>query len=466
MSAFDVVVIGGGTAGLVTASGCARLGKKVALIERERLGGDCLWTGCVPTKALVASARLAAAARNASQLGFADTELSPVRVLESMREVRKTISRHDADEKFEKLGIEVIHGRAHFVAPRVVAVDGRELQAKDVVIATGSRTSIPPIDGLSDAGFIDHASLLDLDALPRSVTVLGGGPIGIEFAQILVRLGSKVTVVEAGATILAREDREIAARAREILAAEGVAFKTGTKVERVRLEDGLRIATPDTGEEIASEQIFVASGRRGNIEDLTLPAANIAIEGTYVRVDAYLETSAPRVWACGDVHGGLQFTHVAAHEAVALVRNMLFPGKAAVSYENVPWAVYTDPEIAHLGMTEEEARRSGADVRTYSVEMEDVDRAVVDRRPGGLLKLVCDRKGRLLGAHALCADASTLIQALVVARAKNVRLPELARIVSAYPSMSDAIGKAGATYYEGLSRGFLGRIGRVIARFS
>jgi pyruvate/2-oxoglutarate dehydrogenase complex dihydrolipoamide dehydrogenase (E3) component len=467
---FDVVVIGGGTAGLVTASGCARLGRRVALIERERLGGDCLWTGCVPTKALVASAKLAHQMRHAAAFGLepVDRRVSPKRVLESMREQRRFISRHDDPQKFRDLGIEVIEGSARLLPDREVEVGQRRLAAKDVVIATGSRTAIPPVEGLRESGFLDHATFLAQDELPASIVVLGGGAIGVEFAQIFARFGAKVTIVEMADEILVHEDESVVRRIREILTAEGIELVNGWSLRSVRRDGSSRIATvadaSGSTRDIAADAIFVATGRRGNTEDLGLEEAGVKIERSYVVVDRFLQTTAPRVWACGDVHGGLQFTHVAAHEAVKLVRNMLFPGKAAVDYEHVPWTLFTDPEAAHVGMTEREARaKIGDSVEVYQIEMADVDRAVVDRADAGLIKLVCDGAGRVLGAHVVCTNASTVIQEIVLARRKGMRVGELASRVSSYPSISDGVAKAAAQYYERLARGRVGKIGRRIA---
>lgn len=471
---FDVVVIGGGTAGLVTASGCARLGRRVALIEKEALGGDCLWTGCVPTKALVASARLADQMRHADLWGLDRHEpaISPRAVMDSMREAQRITSRHDDPEKFRKLGIDVIEGEAKLVSRSRVAVGQRTLEAKDIVIATGSRTAVPPIDGLEQAGYVDHASFLAQNDFPSSVLMIGGGAIGIEFAQMLRRFGSAVTVIEMGDDIIHNEDADVIARVGEILRGEGIEVRTGWTVKSVRVDVRRKVARMEsrTGEtrEVFADQIFVASGRRGNIEGLGLEEVGVRTNRSYVVADKYLQTSAPRIWACGDVHGGLQFTHVAAYEAVKLVRNMLFPGRSAVNYDNVPWALYTDPEVGHVGMTEAEAKRAfGEDgVRTYRAEMADVDRAVVDRSTRGFVKLICDRKGTILGAHIISANASTLIEEIVLARKKKARIGELAQLVSPYPSLADAVQKAAAIHYQTLSTGRLGALARRLAAWS
>src|SRR5688572_6674053 len=276
---FDVVVIGGGTGGLVTASGCARLGRKVALIEREQLGGDCLWTGCVPTKALVASARLAHQMRHADAYGLEPVvpRISPKSVMDSMREQRRLISRHDDPEKFRKLGIDVIEGKARFTAPHEVEVSGRTLRAKDVVVATGARTSVPPVEGLKESGFLDHVSFLNQDAFPESLLILGGGYIGIEFAQLFARFGVRVTVVEMLDEIINKEDADVIARVRQILRDEGIEILTGWAVKSVRRDASKKIARIETksgqSREITVADVFVASGRRGNTENLGLEEA-------------------------------------------------------------------------------------------------------------------------------------------------------------------------------------------------
>jgi pyruvate/2-oxoglutarate dehydrogenase complex dihydrolipoamide dehydrogenase (E3) component len=472
--AFDVVVIGGGTAGLVTASGCARLGRRVALIEREKLGGDCLWTGCVPTKALVATAKLLDQIRHADRYGLtAQTPaVTPRAIMESMRAQRRAIEPHDDPAKFRKLGIDVIEGDARLVSKTDVEVAGRRLTAKDIVIATGARTSVPPVEGLAEAGFLDHVSFLNQDAFPASVIVLGGGYIGIEFAQLFRRFGADVTVVEMMDEIVAKEDHEVIARVREILSDEGIVLRTGWAAKSVRREDGKKVIRIENkrGEtqDVAADEIFVASGRRGNSENLSLEAAGVKIERSFVTVDKYLQTNVPRIWACGDIHGHLQFTHVAAYEAVKLVRNMLFPGRSAVNYDDIPWALYTDPEVGHIGMTEAEAKAAHGDekVRTYKVEMHDVDRAIVDRTSKGFIKFVCDGKGRILGAHALCTNASTVIEEVVLARKKGVKIGELAQLISPYPSLADAIQQTASLYYQDLGTSWLGALGKRIAGWS
>jgi pyruvate/2-oxoglutarate dehydrogenase complex dihydrolipoamide dehydrogenase (E3) component len=458
----------------VTASGCARLGRKVALIEREKLGGDCLWTGCVPTKALVATARLVHQMQHADAYGLEPrtTRVTPKSVMDSMRAQRHAIEHNDDPEKFRALGVDVIFGEAKLVSRNEVDVAGRRLVAKDIVIATGTRTAIPPVEGLAENGFLDHVSFLNQDAFPPSLLILGGGYIGIEFAQIFRRFGSEVVVVEMLDEIVNKEDSDVIASIRRILTEEGIEIRTGWAAKSVRMDAGKKVVRIENklGEtmELRVDEIFVASGRRANTETLGLDASGVKTDRGFVTVNKYLQTSVPRIWACGDVHGGLQFTHVAAYEAVKLVRNMLFPGRSPMSYDNVPWGLYTDPEVGHIGMTEAEANAAHGkeNVRVYSVEMAEVDRAVVDRTTGGFVKLVCDKRGRILGAHALCANASTLIETVVLARQKKVTVAQLAQLISPYPSLADALQKAASAYYQDVAKGWLGSLGKKIAAWS
>jgi pyruvate/2-oxoglutarate dehydrogenase complex dihydrolipoamide dehydrogenase (E3) component len=469
---YDVVVIGGGTAGMVTASGCARLGRSVALVERAKLGGDCLWTGCVPTKALVAAARLIDQAAHAERYGLEPHrfEIAPSRIMESMRAARATVQKHDDPERFRSLGIDVFEEtEARLLSASVVSIGGDTVHARNIVIATGSRTSVPPVEGLEAAGFLDHVSFLAQDAIPDSLIVLGGGYIGIEFAQMFRRFGSRVTVVEMGEQIIAREDEEVIRYVRQMLDDEGIEVRTGWAAKSARCDGSKKLLSIETDrgerEEIAAAEIFVASGRRGNTENLGLEAVGVKLDRSYVAVDEYLRTNVAGIWACGDVHGALQFTHAAAYEAVKLVRNMLFPGRSKADYDDVPWALYTDPEVGRIGMTEAEAvaAKGKENVHVYRVDLSDLDRAIIDRTPSGLLKIVADTKGRILGAHAISSNASTLIQPLVLARKHGIRVAQLAQLVSPYPSLADAIQKAAALYYQELGEGWKGTVARRIA---
>lgn len=471
---FDVIVIGGGTAGLVSASGCARLGRRTALISREPLGGDCLWTGCVPTKSLVATSKLIHQMRHAAQYGLDPHQpvIDPSRIMESMRAARAKIEPHDDPQKFRDLGIDVIFEHAELISSRRVRAGSRTLEAADVIIATGARTFVPPVAGLEETGYMDHRSFLEQDRLPKRIVVMGGGAIGIEFAQIFRRFGCEVTVVELFDEILLREDQDVISRVRSILEQEGIVIRTGWKVtETSRTSDG-KLVRIESGsgeiEQMEVDEIFVSAGRRGNHENMGLERVGVKVEKNHVVVDQYLRTTADGVWAVGDIKGPPQFTHVAAYEAVKLVRNMLFPGRSKVSYEHIPWGIYTDPEVAHIGLTQKEAEEKyGADgIRIYAVEMADVDRAVAERTPEGFLKVILDRKGRILGAHAVCTHATTLIQEIVVARQNKLKITDLTGSTSSYPSLADAVGKIGTLYYQDVGKSWLGSLARRVASWS
>lgn len=457
---FDLVVIGGGTAGLVTAAGAASLGARVALLERHRLGGECLWTGCVPSKALIGSARLAHAMARASDFGLPGgrPEADGGRVLESVREARGVIQHHDDPDRFREMGVDVTEGvEARFTGDGRVEAGGRTLAPRKVVIATGSRPAIPPVDGLEDAGYRTHETAFDRDALPASAIVLGGGAIGVEFAQAYRRLGIDVTLVEMEDRILPREDPALTGRLEQILEDEGVRLLTGSRaVAAGRRGDTrtLSVKTPDPGSggktrTVEAEEIFVATGRRPNVESLGLEAVGIETRRDGVVVDDRLRTTRAGVYAAGDVIGGHLFTHVADHEARAVIQNALFPVGSAVDYSVVPWAIYSDPELARVGLTEAEARdRHGDGVGVFEYDLSDLDRAVTDREAVGLVKLVTDRRGRLLGGHILGPRAGSLIVEVALAMKGDLKITDLSNLIHPYPTLSEGVRRAANEYYR------------------
>lgn len=480
---FDVVVLGAGTAGLVTAAGVAGLGGRAALIERDRLGGDCLWTGCVPSKALIASARLAHDLARGPEFGL--PALSPRidtgAVLESVRAARAVIQPHDSPERFRRLGVDVVEGEAHFVSEREVAVGERRLRGRRFVIATGSRPAIPPIPGLEESGYFTHVEAFDRPALPESLAVIGGGAIGVELAQALARLGVEVTVVEMLDRVLAREEPELSERLETVLRAEGVRVLTGRQVERVERVSGRRRlhlagdgdpgarsdeagsdptsdlagASRDLGETIEADEILVATGRRANTEGLGLEAAGVATDRGWVVVDERLRTAARHILAAGDVTGGHLFTHVADHEARAVVQNALFPIRTKVRYDTVPWCTYTDPELARVGLGEEDARaRHGDAVGAHVYDLSALDRAITERAARGLVKIVTGRGGKILGAHILARDAGTMIAEIGLAMERGVGLGSLSSLVHAYPTMSEGVRRAADAYRRSLLTGW------------
>lgn len=453
---FDLVIIGGGTAGLVAAAGSAALGARVALVERDRLGGECLWTGCVPSKGLIASARIAHAMETAGRFGLMPRTARPsdTGVLESVRDVRARIQPHDDPERFREMGVEVIQAAARLRSEHVVEAGDRRLRGRKILLATGSRPAIPPVDGLVETGFITHEDAFDRAELPDSSVILGAGAIGVEVSQAYRRLGVETTLVETAPRVLPREDPEISAAVQELLEEEGIRVLTGRgAVRAVPREDGsARLELESTGPTEArqeasgavnAEEIFVATGRSPNVESLGLEQVGIEANGSGVVVDDRLRTSLSHVFAAGDVIGGYQFTHVADHEARTVVRNALFPFSSAVDYSTVPWAIFTDPPVARVGLTEAEAReRHGDGVDVVRYDLAHLDRAITDRSPRGLVKIVVDRRGRILGGHLLGEDAGSVIMELTLAMREGVELGTLSEVVHPYPTMSEGLRRA------------------------
>lgn len=477
---FDVVAIGGGTAGLVTAAGVAGLGGRAALIERDRLGGDCLWTGCVPSKALISSARLAHGFREASSYGLPAVrpDIDGAEVFESVRSVRAKVAPHDDPERFRTMGVDVVEGSAVFVSPHEVEVAGRRIRGRRFVIATGTRASVPPIPGLEEAGYFTHAEAFERTGLPASLAVIGGGAIGVELAQSFARLGVEVTIVEMMDRLLIREERELADRLTSVLENEGIRVVTGHVVTRVeRVEDRVRLIAeaPRNGSEvqtgsevregseprnggvrhIEADEILVAVGRRPNTEHLGLDEAGVETDGGWVTVDDRLRTSQRHIFGAGDVTGGYLFTHVADHEARTVVQNALFPVRAKIDYGVIPWCTYTDPELAHVGLTEEEAReRHGGSVTVHVYDLATLDRAIVERAAVGVVKLIAGRGGKILGGHILGAGAGTMIAEVALAMKHGIRIGSLSSLVHPYPTMSEGVRRTADTYRRSLLSGW------------
>lgn len=466
MERYDVIVVGGGAAGLVTAAGSAGIGARPALIERERLGGECLWTGCVPSKALLAVARSAAHARGASRFGVhADVQVRFAEVMRWVHGARAAIEPHDSPERFRGLGVDVIQGTARFVAPRTLEVGDRRLTAKRVVLATGSRPAIPDLAGLASVPYLTNENVFELTEQPDHLLVLGGGPIGLELAQAFVRVGSRVTLVTSSSAVLPREDEELAALLAARLAAEGVTFHLGATATSVRREgDGLVLTASAAGttHEIAASHLLVAVGREPRTDTLDLGAGNVVTGADGIDVDATLRTSAEGVWACGDCIGGPRFTHVADYQARLVIRNAFFPLARKVDYRAVPWVTYTDPELAHVGLTEREARdRYGTDVRVFTRPFHDVDRAIADGETLGMVKLVTRSRGALLGGHILGAGAGNMIGEIAMAIRHDLGVNALASLVHPYPTMPEAIRQAA----EGFNKARFAGVPRAVAQW-
>lgn len=452
----------------MAASGGAQLGARVALIERRALGGDCLLYGCVPTKRLIRSARIAALSRRVSEFGV---ECPPPRidfakVMEGVRRVQAEIGKRDSPERFRGMGVEVIFGSGQFKDPGSIEVEGRILKAKRFIISTGSRPVVPPIPGLREAGTLTNETALQLERLPESVIVLGGGPIGLEFAQAFARLGSKVTVLEKSPDILPREDRELSRALKGILEAEGIRVCASTEVKEVKKEGDIRkvLAKDPAGERVyEAGDILTAIGRAPNVDGLGLENAGVRYDGRKgVETDDTMRTTNRRIWACGDVAGRFAFTHTAEHESGVALSNALFPFMRRRAERNaVPWVTYSDPELARVGITEEEAleRHGAKNVRVYRKNFSEIDRAVIEGETKGLIKAVCLKDGSILGVHILGAGAGELIHEYALAMRKGLGIGEVSRTIHVYPTLSEANKRAADEYYR--ERLFKGRLPRI-----
>jgi pyruvate/2-oxoglutarate dehydrogenase complex dihydrolipoamide dehydrogenase (E3) component len=447
---YDLVVIGGGTAGLVCAAGAAALGARVALVERDRLGGDCLNTGCVPSKTLLASAAVAATVRSAGAYGVKASleEVDFAAVARRVRAARADIAPHDAAARFAALGVDVFFGLARFVAGDAVEVDRARLAFSRAVIATGGRPALPDIDGLSQVGPHTTESIFEVTIRPDRLLILGGGPVGCELAQAFSRLGSRVQLVERTAHLLPREHPRAGREIRATLEGEGVQLRCGVEVRHVeRRPGGVEVTWTDGGaaETAVVDALLVATGRRPNTEGLALETAGIGVlaDGR-VEVNDFLRTANRRVFAAGDVCLPWHFTHAADASARLVLRNALFAGRRRVSRMTLPRVTYTDPEVAAIGLEEDEARTRGTNVRAFEIPFADIDRAIVDGRRSGFVRLIVGaRTGRIVGATIAGPRAGELVAEVAVAMAGRVDLGALADIVHPYPGYAEALRRAG-----------------------
>ncbi|ABI56105.1 dihydrolipoyl dehydrogenase family protein [Alkalilimnicola ehrlichii MLHE-1] len=447
----DLIIIGGGVGGLVTASVAGQLGVKTVLIDAgANLGGDCLHYGCVPSKTLIRSAEVAALTRRAGEFGL-QAELGPVdlgAVMDRVRQVIDQIQVHDDPDRFRGYGVDVRFGHARFLDRDTVSVDGERLQARRFVIATGSAPAVPPVPGLAEAGFHTNETIFQLRTLPRRLAVMGGGPIGIELAQAFSRLGSQVTVVEMAAQILPRDDAEQAAELRSVLDAEGITVHTATTVERVEQSEGITRLACRNGEShwtVTADALLLAAGRKPNL-DLGLEAAGVAYGPRGIRVDRRQRSSVRHIYAVGDCCGPYPFTHMAEYQAGIVIANALFRIPKKVDYRVVPWVTYTAPELATVGLTEDEARARNLKVEVLRFPFREVDRALAEGETAGQAKLIV-RRGRLVGASVLGPHAGELIHEAVLAIQARLRVGTLAAAIHAYPTLAQVFRRAVNTRY-------------------
>ena len=445
---YHLVVVGGGTAGLVSAAAAASLGAKVALVERNLLGGDCLTVGCVPSKAVIRATRAWHDARSAEPVFGGPAvagEGNFAVVMERMRRIRADLSPLDGAPRFSRLGVDVFLGEGRFVGPDVVEVEDTRLNFRRAVIATGSRPATPPIPGLEAAGFLTNETVFSLTDLPPRLLVIGAGPIGCELTQAFARLGSKVTIFDRNQHHLPREDADAAALLRRVMERDGIAFRPGAEIARIDRQGGdkrVGLAGASGEEWLRGDEILVAAGRVPNVEGLGLERAGVEYDAVGVRVNDRLQTTNPRVYAAGDICTRYKFTHAADAMARIVVQNALFFGRARVSRLVIPWTTYTSPEVAHVGMYEEDASEAGP-VDTITIPLREVDRARLDGEDDGFLRVHL-RKGtdRILGAILVAEHAGEMVSEITLAMTAGLGLSKIGGTIHPYPTQAEVFRKA------------------------
>ena len=456
---FDVVVIGGGAAGLTAAGIAASFGGKTLLVEAKKLGGDCTWTGCIPSKTLLKAAKVAHERRHASRYGLADDDppIDSRALMEHVRDVRRGVYEHaDAPSLFEAMGIEVRGGRARFVDAHTIAItaasgEEEKVRARFFIVATGGRPRPARIAGIDEVSYLTSESVFELEEIPKRLLVLGGGPIGCEMAQALRRLGAETTLVHSGGRLLPKDDPELSGMLLQQLEAEGVDVVVGAETKRVAKEgDALRITLAAQGGErtIVADALLVAIGRQPNVEGLDLEKAGVSFGEKGITVDNRCRTSARHIFACGDVTGRYQLTHMSEHMAKVAATNVMLKFPSRIDARHVPWCTFTDPELAHVGASEADLRKSGTSFEVYRFPFEKIDRAVTDGSKAGLLKVFATRgSGRILGATILGESAGDLICELAVAMRNGVTLRKLADTIHPYPTLGLGVRRVADQWY-------------------
>ncbi len=447
MARYDLVVLGGGAAGLTASRICAGLGGRVALIEAaEQPGGDCLFGGCVPSKSLIASAGLAHAMRTADRLGLVAIEprIDFARVIERVQDVIRRAGEPDTVEALAADGVEVVRGAGAFAGPGTIAAGGRELSYRAALIATGSAATVPPIPGLAEAGPLTNETVWELRELPARLAILGGGPVGVELAQAFARLGSRVTIIEAEDELLPREEPEAGRFVAGALQDEGVELHRGVRAERVEAKAGGAGVVIAGESRVEFDRLLVALGRTPTVKGLGLENVGVALtDAGAVRADAQMRTTGDRIWAAGDVTGQLYLTHVAAYHAVVATANALFRARRTVDHDAIPWATFTDPEVARVGLTEAQAaQRLGREPLVFGYDYAKSDRALAAARAGGFVKLVSDRRGRVLGATIVAPSAGESIAEVARLVREGKTLASLSQQVHAYPTFAEGPARA------------------------
>ncbi len=450
---YDVTIIGGGSGGLIAARLAATLGAKVLLVDRERLGGDCLRYGCIPSKSLIHVARIVHQATHMAHLGLSG-DAPHVEMARVSAYVQGVIKQVEANEKSLVEGVEVRFGHVAFQTATTLVLNGETIHSRNTIIATGSHPVIPSIEGLAETGYLTNEGVFDLSKLPASLLVVGGGPVGVELSQAFARLGTRVTLLQGPAYILPREDPEISESIAGVLRNEGVKILTGARPTRVRQQGSSKVVTVRCGEqeeEIEVDEILLAAGRQPNVADLNLEGAGVKYDSKGITVDAYLRTSTPNILAIGDVLGGYLFTHVAASQAGVAVRNALVTiSKKRIDYRVVPWCTFTDPEVAHVGLTPAEAQREHKQVHVVKFPYAGIDRAQTESETGGFIKLVlAGKKGQIVGAHIVGLRGGELLGELALAMNKRLTLGDIVGTIHAYPTLTGGLQQALFEVYLG-----------------
>lgn len=450
---YDIGILGGGAAGLTVAAGAAQAGAKTLLIEKEgRLGGDCLYYGCVPSKTMIRTAHVAQLIRNAKSFGLPEVGLPPVdyrRVVERIQSVISTIQKHDSVERFCKLGAQVEFGDAHFSDEHSIVLNGRTYSSRSWVIATGSSPAIPPIDGLDKTDYLTNRDVFSMEKLPKSMIILGGGPVGIEFAQAFSRLGSKVYVVERLKNILSFDDEDLTGLLREILESEGVEFYLDSGVVRVNdLGNEKEVIFKKGGEtnSLKADALVVATGRKSNLAGLGLESIGVAMDKRGLKLDSRLRTTQKHIYGAGDVTGSYQFTHSAGYEGGIVVSNAVFHLPRKVNYTFLPWVTYTDPELANIGMNEKAAKAAGIEYSVWTEEFRNNDRNLAEGGISGRIKMILDAREKPIGVQILGAKAGELLNEWVAVLNGKVKLSSLASAIHPYPTLGE-INKSVAGAY-------------------
>jgi pyruvate/2-oxoglutarate dehydrogenase complex dihydrolipoamide dehydrogenase (E3) component len=447
---YNLVVVGAGPAGLVAAAGAAGLGAKVALVERELMGGDCLNVGCVPSKALLAAGRVAAKVRHAAAFGVQvpdGVRVDFAAVMERVRRLRADLSPTDSTARFRSLGVDVFLGEGRFTGQDTLSVGGQTLRFSRAVITTGARAHHPDIPGLAEAGFLTNESVFALTALPPRLLILGAGPIGCELSQAFARFGSQVSVIDSNPRVLHRDDPEASRRIGVVLASDGVRLCLNSKPVRVEVRGAEKVLHLSGGSEqtVTADTILVAAGRRPNVEGLGLETAGVRYDSRLgIEVNDRLRTSNPRIYAAGDVCSRLQFTHAADAQARIVLQNALFLGRRKATALVIPHCTYTDPEVAQVGLTEPEAAEQRIPVQVFQQQFHDVDRAVLDSETEGFVKvLVRAGSDRIVGATIVAAHAGEMISEITLAMTAKLGLRRLSGVIHPYPTQAEAIRKLG-----------------------